>query len=144
MKAVIQRVREASVLVEGRQVGKIGKGLLVFLGISFLDKEKDVFYMAKKILEIRIFEDLFGKMNLCLKDVKGEVLVVSQFTLYADMKNGRRPSFVNAAKGDVAKGLYQKFIEEMEKKILVQKGVFGAKMEVFLINDGPATFILES
>ncbi len=144
MRAVVQRVKDSFVLVEGRKVGKIGRGLLVFLGISSLDREKDVFYICKKILNLRIFEDSFGKMNLCLKDVKGEVLAVSQFTLYADVTKGRRPSFTQAAKGDFAKNLYDRFIEEMGKEAVVRQGIFGSKMEVFLVNDGPATFIVES
>jgi D-tyrosyl-tRNA(Tyr) deacylase len=146
MKIVIQRVKEASVKVDEKVVGKIGKGILVFLGACVGDNEKDISYLSNKLINLRMFEDEAGKMNLSLKDfLEGEVLVVSQFTLYADCKKGRRPSFINALEPKKAERFYLRFIEEVKGQVKkVESGVFGAKMEVFLVNDGPVTFIIES
>ena len=144
MRAVIQRVKEAKVVVEKETIAQIGKGILIFLGVGKSDTPEDATKLAKKISEIRIFEDAQGKMNLSIKDIEGEILVVSQFTLYADCFDGRRPSFDPCAKPDFAQKLYRFFIEELKKLNLpVKEGIFGAKMEVELINDGPVTFILE-
>ncbi len=146
MKAVIQRVTEASVTVEGEVTGEIGKGFLVLLGVAEGDTEAEMKLLAKKISEIRIFEDENGKMNLSLDKIGGEVLVVSQFTLCADLSHGRRPSFIKSAKPDVANDLYEKFCAELSslgvKK--VAKGVFGADMAVRLLNDGPVTIIMNT
>ncbi len=145
MRAVIQRVTQASVTVEGELVSKIQKGLLVLLGVTNTDTEKDADYIAEKIANLRIFTDSEDKMNLSLKDVNGEVLVVSQFTLYGDARKGRRPSFINAAKGEVSEPLYELTCKKIEQLgFLVKKGIFGADMQVDLINDGPVTILLES
>lgn len=145
MKAVVQRVKSAKVLVDGRVVGKIDKGLLVFLGIARDDEESDLAFLASKIPDLRIFADTSEKFNLSLKEVGGEILVVSQFTLYGDCRKGRRPSFTEAAVPHLAKDLYDRFILRLkEQGIPVQTGEFQATMEVHLINDGPVTLILES
>ena len=145
MKAVIQRVKKSSVKVGNEITGKIGKGILVLLGVEKGDTEKDAGYLAGKIINLRIFEDDNGKMNLSLADVGGELLAVSQFTLLGDCKKGRRPSFVKAAPPEEAKRLYEYFVEKVKSLgICVQTGKFQAMMEVSLINDGPVTFILES
>ncbi|KLO23433.1 D-tyrosyl-tRNA(Tyr) deacylase [Marinitoga sp. 1197] len=146
MRAVVQRVKKAHVDVEGETVGKIDKGILVLLGVGQNDDEKDIEWLADKILNLRIFEDNEGKMNLSLLDIKGEILIVSQFTLYGDCRKGRRPSYSSAAKPDKGKEYYEKFIEFIEKKykINVEKGIFQAEMEVNLINDGPVTLLLDS
>lgn len=145
MKAVVQRVKKAKVVVGKKEVGKIEKGYLVFIGIGEKDREKDIDYLAKKIAKLRIMEDREGKMNLGLKESKGKVLVVSQFTLYGDTKGQNRPSFVKAAGPKRAEKLYNLFIKKIRNLgIGVEKGVFGAKMEVKLINDGPVTIIIES
>lgn len=144
MKAVIQRVIEASVKVDEKIVGKIQRGILVFFGCHVDDKEDFINYFVDKIVNLRIFEDNNDKMNLSLKDINGEILIVSQFTLLADIKSGRRPSFTESMEKIKAKEFYDKFILEMRKQIkVVETGIFGAKMEVNLINDGPVTFILE-
>ena len=145
MKAVVQRVISAAVYVEGRVSGKIGKGLLVLLGVGKGDGEKDVFYLASKLPELRIFEDASGKFNLSLKEIGGEMLVVSQFTLYGDCKKGRRPSFTEAEEPIVAKDLYDRLVLKLrEEGISVQTGEFQTHMEVHLINDGPVTLLLDS
>ncbi|WGS64645.1 D-aminoacyl-tRNA deacylase [Marinitoga aeolica] len=146
MRAVVQRVKKAHVDIEGKTVGKINKGILVLLGVGHNDSEKDIEWLAEKILNLRIFEDENDKMNLSLLDIKGEILVVSQFTLYGDCRKGRRPSYSNAAKPDKGKEYYEKFINFIEEKykINVEKGVFQAEMEVSLINDGPVTLLLDS
>lgn len=146
MKAVIQRVSDAKVTVDGEITGKIGKGFLVLLGVTEEDTEKEMKLLAKKVAEIRIFTDENDKMNLSLDKVDGEVLVVSQFTLCADLSHGRRPSFIKSAKPDIAKELYEKFCEELKtlgvKK--VETGIFGADMKVELLNDGPVTIIMNT
>lgn len=145
MRLVIQRVKEAQVSVEGRCIGKIHQGMLVFLGIAKADSEKDVDYLVEKIIGLRIFEDKAGKMNLSALDVNGEFLVVSQFTLLGDCDKGRRPSFDTAAEPKKAEELYNLFVKRLhERKLKVKTGQFRAMMEVSLVNDGPVTFILES
>jgi D-tyrosyl-tRNA(Tyr) deacylase len=145
MKAVVQRVKSSEVWVDGRLSGKIGKGLLVFVGVGKGDGENDLSYLTSKIPDLRIFEDDSGKFNLSLKETKGEMLVVSQFTLYGDTKKGRRPSFTEAEEPGIAKELYERFISKVrEDGIRVQTGEFQAKMEVHLINDGPVTLLLDS
>lgn len=145
MRAVIQRVKSAEVYVDGRLSGKIGNGLLVFVGVSKGDSEKDVSYLTSKLPELRIFEDASGKFNLSLKEMGGEMLIVSQFTLYGDCRKGRRPSFTEAEEPTIAKNLYEQFISKLRKQgIPVQTGEFQAKMEVHLVNDGPVTLLLDS
>lgn len=145
MRALIQRVQSAEVSVDGKKLSSIGNGLLIFLGIKMDDGEKDIDYLVRKIVNCRIFDDLDGVMNESLIDQKKELLVVSQFTLYADTKKGNRPNYQLAAKGDVAEPLYQKFITKLkEMNIPVQTGEFGADMAVSLINDGPVTILIES
>jgi D-tyrosyl-tRNA(Tyr) deacylase len=145
MRAVIQRVKSAEVCVEDRVTGKIGKGLLVFLGVGKGDGEGDLSFLASKIPDLRIFEDDSGKFNLSLREVGGEVLVVSQFTLYGDCRKGRRPSFIEAEEPTLAKNFYEQFISKLRGQgISVQTGEFQAKMEVHLINDGPVTLLLDS
>ena len=144
MRAVVQRVSSASVLVEGKVVGEIAKGFLVFLGVKQGDTEKEAEYIAKKIAKMRIFADADDKMNLDLSAVGGSVLAVSQFTLLADTRKGNRPSFIEAARGEKANDLYQCFCENVRAYgLVVKEGVFGADMKVELINDGPVTIVLE-
>lgn len=145
MIALLQRVSEAKVWVDSHVAGQIAHGLLIFLGVFQDDNEEDGEFLAQKISNFRIFNDGAGKMNLSIKDVEGSSLVVSQFTLCADWMKGRRPSFIKAASPAEGKYLYEKFIQQLtEQGIPVQSGVFGAKMEVYLINDGPVTFVLDS
>ncbi len=145
MKAVIQRVQSAQVLVDGRLTGKIGKGLLVFVGVGKGDDESDISYMVSKLPDLRIFEDASGKFNLSLKEADGEMLIVSQFTLYGDCKKGRRPSFTEAEEPTVAKKLYERLIHRLkEQGLRIETGEFQAKMEVHLVNDGPVTLLLDS
>lgn len=145
MKFVIQRVTEASVSVEGTVIGKIGKGFLVLIGVSGQDTKETADKMIKKLIGLRIFDDAEGKTNLALKDVDGQLLLISQFTLYADCKKGNRPSFINAGAPEMANELYEYIIEECQKEIpVVQRGKFGAEMKVSLCNDGPFTIILDS
>ncbi|HSQ90354.1 D-aminoacyl-tRNA deacylase [Romboutsia sp.] len=145
MRAVVQRVSSSKVTVDDRITGEISKGLLVLLGVTHEDTSKDVDYMIDKILNLRIFEDENEKMNLSLKDVGGELLVVSQFTLYGDCRKGKRPSFSNAARPDLATKLYEEFVEKAKSQdVVVGTGEFGAHMMVDLTNDGPVTILLES
>ena len=145
MRAVVQRVKHARVDVDGNTVGSIEKGLLVFLGVERDDGEEDLAYIVDKVAGLRVFEDENGKMNLSVKDVGGAVLAVSQFTLYGDCRKGRRPSFTQAAPPDMAGRYCDLFIEKMEKlNIPVATGIFQAKMEVSLLNDGPVTILLDS
>ena len=144
MKLVVQRVKNAQVEVDGSVVGKIGKGFLVLLGVTHEDTKEQADYLVKKLCKLRVFTDENGKMNLGLKEVNGELLIISQFTLYADCTGGNRPSFIQAAKPDQANEIYEYFCAECEKNgINVQKGIFGADMKVNLLNDGPVTIILE-
>ena len=145
MRAVIQRVKSASVTVDGRVVSEIREGLLVFLGVAQEDTPADVDYMASKIANLRIFEDDEGLMNLSILDAGGEALVVSQFTLCGDCRKGRRPSFIAAARPEKADPLYQAFMDEISRLgVPVKAGVFQAMMDVELINDGPVTMLLDS
>ena len=145
MKFVIQRVKQASVKVEGSVIGEIEKGYLVLIGVSDKDTEAVADKMIKKMIGLRIFEDAEGKTNLSLADVGGSLLLVSQFTLYANCKKGNRPSFIEAGAPDKANQLYEYIIEESKKNVsVVQTGRFGAEMEVSLINDGPFTILLDS
>lgn len=144
MKLVIQRVKQAKVEVEGKVVGEIQKGFLVLIGITHTDTQKEADYLAKKLCNLRIFEDENQKMNRNLKDVNGKLLIVSQFTLYANCKDGNRPSFTDAAKPEMANELYEYFCKKCEEyQIDVQKGIFGADMQVSLVNDGPVTIVIE-
>ena len=145
MKAVIQRVANASVTVDGEVKGSIESGFLILLGVENGDNESEAKTLAAKIAGLRIFTDENDKMNLSLKDVNGELLIVSQFTLYANCKEGNRPSFVEAAKPDIAIPLYEYFVSECKKIIpVVETGIFGADMKVDLLNDGPVTIIMDS
>ena len=145
MRVVIQRVLKASVEVENKIVGSIDKGLLVLFGTKEGDKKDQLSYLIDKLINLRIFPDENDKLNLSLKDIEGEILIVSQFTLYGDCSKGRRPSFVHAQKPEEAKKIYELFLSEMKKEIKkVESGIFGAKMKVSLINDGPVTFIIDA
>ena len=145
MRAVIQRVKEAEVKISGKTVGKIGKGLLVLLAVHVDDTEDKIEKMATKIINLRIFGDQADKMNLSVKDMGGEILVVSQFTLYGDISKGNRPSFIESAKPDKAVPYYEKFVEKIKTSGLkTATGKFGAMMEVSLTNDGPVTIVVES
>ncbi len=144
MKFVVQRVQNAQVNVENKVVGKINKGFMVLIGITHTDTKEIADYLIKKLINLRVFEDENQKLNLSIKDVQGELLLVSQFTLYADCSNGNRPSFTNAAKPYLANELYEYIIDECKKQIeKVETGIFGADMKVSLLNDGPVTIILE-
>ena len=144
MRVVLQRVLEASVSVEGEEIGRIGKGFLLLVGVSHEDDEKIVDRMTDKICRLRIFEDENGKTNLSLADVKGEILLVSQFTLYANCRKGNRPSFVEAGDPQMAEELYEYMAEKLRELVpVVQTGVFGAKMKVSLVNEGPFTILLD-
>ena len=145
MKFVIQRVKHASVTVEGEVLGKIEKGFMVLIGVCELDDEAIADKMVKKLIGLRIFEDENGKTNLDLHSVDGQLLLISQFTLYANCKKGNRPSFVEAAKPDKANALYEYIISECKKQVeVVERGEFGADMKVELLNDGPFTIVLDS
>ncbi|WP_042475109.1 D-aminoacyl-tRNA deacylase [Bacillus ndiopicus] len=145
MKVVLQRAKNASVTVDGNVTGAIDKGYVLLVGITHSDSLEDVQYVAKKIAELRIYEDEQGKMNRSILEEGGAILSVSQFTLYADVKKGRRPSFIEAARPEYAEGLWQAFNEELcAYGLQVETGIFGAMMDVALINDGPVTIIVES
>lgn len=144
MKLVVQRVKEAEVKVDGKIVGKIGQGFLVLMGVTHNDTKEQANYLVNKLCKLRVFADENNKMNLGLKDIKGELLIVSQFTLYADCTQGNRPSFIEAARPEQANELYEYFCLECEKNgIHTEKGIFGADMKVSLLNDGPVTIIME-
>ena len=145
MRAVVQRVKSASVTVDGERVSEIGAGVLIFLGVAHEDTPTELEYIANKVANLRIFEDAAGKMNCSLLETGGAALVVSQFTLYGDCRKGRRPSFINAARPEVANTLYEEFIAALEKRnVPTQGGTFQAMMDVQLINDGPVTILLDS
>lgn len=145
MKFIVQRVTSASCRVENKITGNINKGFLVLIGVSDSDTTEIADKMTKKLLGLRIFEDVNGKTNLSLKDVNGELLLISQFTLYADCKKGNRPSFIRAGKPDAAKEMYEYIIQKCKKEIpVVEQGIFGADMKISLLNDGPFTIILDS
>lgn len=145
MRIIIQRVTEASVTVDQQIIGSIGQGVLLLVGFTDQDTEADLDYMVEKIINLRIFEDSQGKMNLSLADIKGELLSVPQFTLYADCRKGRRPSFINAARPETAIPMYEQFNKKIAQSgLLLQTGQFGADMKVALINDGPVTIMLDS
>ncbi len=144
MKFIVQRVNKSQVEVEEKIVGKIDKGFMVLIGITHNDTKEIADFLVRKLINLRVFEDENGKMNLSLKDVQGSLLLISQFTLYADCTSGNRPSFTNAAKPEFANELYEYIIEECKKQIPnVQTGIFGVDMQVSLVNDGPVTIILE-
>ncbi len=145
MRGVVQRVRHASVSVDNKIIGRINHGIMLLLGVEDTDDEKDLEYMCEKVPNLRIFEDENGKMNKNLTDVKGSILVISQFTLLGDARKGRRPSFIAAAAPDKAIPMYESFIENMKKReIITESGEFGADMQVELVNDGPVTILLDS
>jgi len=145
MKIVIQRTKEASVSIEGTIVGEIMHGLVLLVGIEEDDQQEDIDYLVRKISNMRIFEDSQGKMNLSIEDVGGEILSISQFTLYADTKKGNRPSFTKAAKPETAIPIYDAFNAQLKATgLTVQTGIFGADMQVSLLNDGPVTIIIDS
>ncbi len=145
MRAVVQRVHQASVSVHGKTIGAINRGLLIFLGVAADDTEQDINYLGTKIIGLRAFDDHQGKMNLNLRDIDGSVLVVSQFTLYGDCRKGRRPSFTEAARPEQARLWYTRFIEMLRADgLTVHTGSFQEMMDVELINDGPVTFLLDS
>ena len=144
MKLVIQRVKSASVSIDGQVYNAIQQGLLLLVGVGPEDQQEDLDYAVRKIVNMRIFSDDEGKMNLSVKDIQGEILSVSQFTLFADTKKGNRPSFTGAAKPDMAEAFYQEFNQELAKEVSVEAGVFGADMQVELVNDGPVTIILDT
>ena len=144
MRVVVQRVKKSSVSVNKKVVGKIDNGLMILVGFTYNDNIKDLEYMVKKVLNLRIFDDENGVMNKNVLEVGGSILSISQFTLYADTKKGNRPSYIKALKSDEATILYNRFNELLNEKIKVETGIFGAEMEVSLINDGPITIILDS
>lgn len=145
LRIVIQRAKKARVLVNNQVVGAIDFGLMILVGVTHDDTDEDIDYIADKLVNLRVFEDTEGKMNLSLLDVGGSILSVSQFTLYADTKKGRRPSYINAARPEQAEKLYERLNEVIrEKGIVVETGIFGAMMDVEFINEGPVTIILES
>ena len=144
MRALVQRVSKANIEVNEKNISSINKGLLLLLGIQDTDDESDITWLSNKIIKMRIFEDDNGKMNQSIEDIGGELLIVSQFTLYASTKKGNRPSFINAAHPDKALPIYQTFVSECNKQISTQTGKFGAMMQVGLVNDGPVTIWLDS
>jgi D-tyrosyl-tRNA(Tyr) deacylase len=146
MRAVIQRVSEASVKVDGNICGAIGKGLLVFFGIEDADSQEDIEWLSNKIIQLRIFEDTVGVMNISLNDIQGDILLVSQFTLHASTKKGNRPSYIRASKPEIAEPMYESMINQLEKDLgkKISCGIFGADMKVSLLNDGPVTIIIDT
>lgn len=146
MKVVIQRVTKASVTIDGMIKGSIDSGLLIFLGIEDADGEEDIIWLSNKIVNLRIFNDDAGVMNLSLLDIKGEILLISQFTLHASTKKGNRPSYIKASKPEIAIPLYEKMIEQLSKDSgkPIQTGIFGADMKVELLNDGPVTIMIDT
>ena len=144
MRAVVQRVTRAKVTIEGKVKGEIGVGYMVLLGVDEKDTEKDLDYIVEKLTGLRIFEDEEGKMNRSILDAQGSILLISQFTLYGDARKGRRPSFIRAARPDVAIPLYEAAIARLSRVLPVQTGEFGAEMQVELVNDGPVTILLDS
>ncbi|MFH1428117.1 MAG: D-aminoacyl-tRNA deacylase [Candidatus Margulisiibacteriota bacterium] len=144
MKCVIQRVRESHVEIDGKVISRIQKGLNLLLGIEAGDMKEDVNKLVSKIIALRVFGDELGKMNLSIQDIDGEALVISQFTLAASLRKGRRPSFDNAEKPEQANRLYELFVSKLSEHVKVQTGEFAADMKVFIVNDGPVTFILDS
>lgn len=144
MRAVVQRVSQASVKIDDEVKGSINKGYMVLLGIEDTDEEADLEYICDKITGLRVFEDALGKMNLSIEDVSGSILLISQFTLYGDARKGRRPSFIKAARPEKAIPLYEEAIERLSKSVPVETGEFGADMKVSLVNDGPVTILLDS
>ncbi len=144
MKLLIQRVASSSVTVNNQLISSINKGLLVFIGVSSTDDGSEIEWLVNKLLNLRVFEDVSGKMNLSVNDLDLDVMIISQFTLYADCKKGRRPDFTHAAKPEIAEELYNKFLEDVTNKYKAPKtGIFGADMKISLLNDGPVTIILE-
>jgi len=146
MRVVIQRVKQASVAVEGKLISNIQKGYLLLLGVETLDTKEDINWLCNKIVKLRIFSDENGAMNQSILEVDGTILVVSQFTLYANTKKGNRPSFIKAARPETAKFLYESFIEQLEKQLnkKIKTGLFGAMMDVSLVNDGPVTILIDT
>ena len=146
MKAVLQRVSSASVTISGKIVAQIDNGLLVLVGIEDADTQEDIYWICQKIVNLRIFADENNVMNLSVKDIQGDVIVVSQFTLHANTKKGNRPSYIKASKPEIAIPLYENFVQQMELELgkKIQTGKFGADMKVALVNDGPVTIIIDS
>ena len=144
MKIIIQRVKKAQVSIEGQVYCQIQQGLLLLVGVGPEDQQEDMDYAVRKLVNMRIFSDDEGKMNLSVKDIQGEILSISQFTLFADTKKGNRPAFTGAAKPDMAEAFYQDFNQKLAQEVTVQTGIFGADMQVELINDGPVTIILDT
>ena len=144
MKIIVQRVKQAQVSIDGQVYSQIKQGLVLLVGVAPEDQPEDLDYAVRKLVNMRIFSDTEGKMNLSVKDIEGEILSISQFTLFADTKKGNRPAFTGAAKPDVAEAFYLEFNQELAKEVPVQTGIFGADMQVELINDGPVTIILDT
>jgi len=144
MKIIIQRVAKAQVSIEGQVQGKINQGLLLLVGVGPEDQEEDLDYAVRKLVNMRIFSDAEGKMNLSVKDIEGELLSISQFTLFADTKKGNRPAFIGAANPEMASQLYDDFNQSLSTHVPVERGRFGADMQVSLVNDGPVTIILDT
>ena len=144
MKIIVQRVKQAQVSIDGQVYSQIKQGLVLLVGVAPEDQPEDLDYAVRKLVNMRIFSDAEGKMNLSVKDIEGEILSISQFTLFADTKKGNRPAFTGAAKPDVAEAFYLEFNQELAKEVPVETGVFGADMQVELINDGPVTIILDT
>lgn len=144
MRAVVQRVSEASVTIDGVVKGSIGKGYMVLLGVEDIDEQEDLDYICDKLIGLRIFEDAEGKLNLDIRDIGGEILLISQFTLYGDARKGRRPGFIKAARPEKAIPMYEEAIRRLSEVLHVECGEFGADMKVALVNDGPVTILLDS